>query len=131
LELSILVCVENTCSTTEKGALLENLTAQIMKAQQYSVVKTIRITGMELDLLAKHNYSGEEIIVECKAWDDNLPGDVITKLLGNVTLDNYSAGWLVTTGGLGKDAEGLKNKWEAKPASERRKLDSVDNRNVI
>lgn len=122
MEFNINICVENKCTTTEKGKLLEDLTAQIMKAQQYSVVKTIRVTGMELDLLAKHNYSGEEIIVECKAWEDNLPGDVITKLLGNVLFNDVSSGWLVTTGGLGKDAEGLKDTWEKKPIEDRRKL---------
>ena len=79
MEYSINVCVESKCSTTQKGNLLENLTAEIMKVQQYNVVKTIRVTGMELDLLARHNYSGDEIIVECKAWEDNINADVISK----------------------------------------------------
>lgn len=122
MEYGITVCVEEGCTTTEKGNLLENLTAEIMKAQQYSVVKTIRVTGMELDLLAKHNYSGEEIIVECKAWEENIKADVISKLLGNVVINNASAGWLITTGGLGKDAEGLRVAWEDKPYEERKKL---------
>ena len=122
MEYSINVCVESKCSTTQKGNLLENLTAEIMKVQQYNVVKTIRVTGMELDLLARHNYSGEEIIVECKAWEDNINADVISKLLGNVFLNNASAGWLISTGGLGKDAEGLRVSWEKKPYEERKKL---------
>ena len=52
MDYSIKVSVENHCSTTVKGNLLETLTAEVMKAQQFSVVKTIRITGMELDVHA-------------------------------------------------------------------------------
>lgn len=122
MDVSIIVGIEHNLSATDKGRLLEDLTTKILKAQQYTAIKTIRITGMELDVLAKHNYSGQEIIAECKAWDENLPGDVITKLLGNVTFNNISAGWLVTTGGLGKDAEGLKKSWEEKPIDERKRL---------
>ena len=46
MDYSIKESVENHCSTTVKGNLLETLTAEVMKAQQFSVVKTIRITGM-------------------------------------------------------------------------------------
>lgn len=122
MDYSIKVSVENHCSTTVKGNLLETLTAEVMKAQQFSVVKTIRITGMELDVHARHKYTGEEIIVECKAWEENINADVISKLIGNIVINNYSAGWLITTGGLGKDAEGLRLSWEKKPSEERKKL---------
>lgn len=125
------VCVGENCSTTVKGRLLEDLTAEILIAQQYSVVNTIRVTGMEIDVLAKHNYSGEEVIVECKAWDSNLPADVITKLLGNVMLRSVSMGWLVTTGPLGKDAEGIRNEWEQKPSEVRRKLAFYTSERII
>ncbi len=122
MKYNIEVCVGEGCNTTEKGALLEELTAKILETQQYTVVNTIRVTGMELDVLAQHNFTGERIIVECKAWDSNLPADVISKLLGNVMLRNVSSGWLVTTGPLGKDAAGIKSEWEEKPSEERRKL---------
>ena len=122
MDYSIKVSVENHCSTTVKGNLLETLTAEVIKAQQFSVVKTIRITGMELDVHARHKYTGEEIIVECKAWEENINADVISKLIGNIVINNYSAGWLITTGGLGKDAEGLRLSWEKKPSEERKKL---------
>ena len=77
---------------------------------------------MELDVHARHKYTGEEIIVECKAWEENINADVISKLIGNIVINNYSAGWLITTGGLGKDAEGLRLSWEKKPSEERKKL---------
>jgi len=45
MEYTINVCVEDTCTNIEKGQLLEKLTAEIMKAQQYTAVETIRVTG--------------------------------------------------------------------------------------
>lgn len=119
---NIEVCVSENSSTTDKGRLLEQLTEEILTAQQYSVTTTIRVTGMEIDLLAKHNFNGEEIIVECKAWESTLSADVITKLLGNIELRGVSAGWLVSTGSLGKDAEGIRTEWEARQDDKRRKL---------
>ena len=86
---------------------------------------------MEIDLLAVHNVSGQEIIVECKAWEDNLPADVITKLLGNVALRKLSAGWLVSTGDLGKDAEGVRIEWEKRQVEERQKLSFYTKERII
>jgi len=37
-------------------------------------------------------------------------------------IKNASAGWLITTGPLGKDAEGLRIEWENKPSDEKKKL---------
>lgn len=131
MNYNIEVAVSENCSTTEKGALLESLTSEILVAQQFSVVKTVRVTGVELDVIAKHNYTSEEIIVECKAWDSNLPADVVTKLLGNVMIRGVSMGWLVTTGPLGKDAEGIRIEWEKKIGEERRKLAFYTSERII
>ena len=45
MDYSIKVSVENNCSTTEKGNLLESLTAEVMKSQQFVVVETIRVNN--------------------------------------------------------------------------------------
>lgn len=55
---------------------------------QFDVTKEIRVTGVEVDLFAKHRVSGEEIYVECKAHKSTLPADVITKIIGNVFVEN-------------------------------------------
>ena len=102
---NIEIAVSDNISNTEKGRLLEELGKEVLEAMQYTVVDEVRKTGIEIDLLAKHNISGEEIYVECKAHKDSLPADVITKLLGNITFYSVGSGWLISTGNLGKDAE--------------------------
>lgn len=122
MEYNIEVCIKENQTTTDKGKILENLTREILKQQQYDVCQTIRVTGMEIDVWAKHKITGQKIIVECKAWDNSLPGDVITKLLGNVVYRKASAGWLIATGSLSKDAKGIVNEWEDENNQERNKL---------
>ena len=65
--------VTETTNTTAKGRVLEHLVADLLKIQQYDVVETIRVTGMELDVFAKHKINNEKLIVECKAWEGSLP----------------------------------------------------------
>lgn len=118
----IIVTVSDKSSKTAQGKLLEDVGAKILLALQFKVTKEIRLVGMEVDLLAKREYTGEEIYVECKAHRGNLSADVLTKIIGNVAVKGVSAGWLITTGPLGKDAKGIMDEWERKEASERAKL---------
>jgi Holliday junction resolvase-like predicted endonuclease len=122
MQISIEVSVTDGVSSTARGTLLEHLGAEILEAMQYSVVQQVRLTGMEVDLLAKHLITGETIYVECKAYREPFAADVITKLLGSVTFRDAEAGWLLTTAPLGKDAKGLQAEWEAKPSSAKKKL---------
>lgn len=112
MNTKIEVCIKEEETTTCKGGILEDLVAQVLKCQQYEVTQTVRVTGIEIDVLAQHKFSGQTILVECKAWDSVLPADVITKLLGNGLLKGIKTCWLVTTGGLSKDAEGIRIEWE-------------------
>ncbi|NIP24449.1 MAG: restriction endonuclease, partial [Phycisphaerae bacterium] len=91
-------------SNTEKGDLLEKLAEELLKTQSYTVKKKIRVTASELDLLCKHDVSEKEIYVECKAHKDPLSANVLKNLLGTINLHEYSEGWLISTGPLGKDA---------------------------
>lgn len=122
MNVNIEVCVKDGVPNTERGSLLENLAAKTLEIQQYEVVKTIRITGMEIDILARHKINNTQVLVECKAWDSTLPADVISKLLGNVLLRNANAGWLISTGPLSKDAEGIRSEWEERTDDGRCKL---------
>lgn len=125
------LCIDKDKSTTEKGRILENLVATLLKIQQYEVVETIRVTGMEIDVLAKSRINNSKIIVECKAWENPIPSDVISKLLGNVVLRHADEGWLVSTGPLSKDAMGIKTEWEEKNDSERRLLSFYTNERIV
>ena len=99
---------------TDKGNLLEELSSEFLKTQGYDVSRQVRVTASELDLLCKHKVSGKEIYVECKAHRESLSANVLTNLLGTVEFQEYSEGWLVTTGPLGKDAKGFMEQWEKK-----------------
>lgn len=122
MPVSIGISIKETESSTDKGRILEKLTARLLKKQQFDVIDTIRVTGMEVDVLAKHRITNSTILVECKAWDNALPADVISKLLGNVVLRNADSGWLITTGPLSKDAKGLQVEWETEQNINRGKL---------
>ena len=62
MEYSIEVCIKENQTTTDKGKILENLTRDILKQQQYEVYETIRVTGMEIDVWAKHKITGQKIL---------------------------------------------------------------------
>lgn len=108
MDCSIEVATLPEASATAKGQVLEKLTRKLLKAQQYDVTEEVRITGMEVDLYAKHKVNGAKVFVECKAHESTLSADAITKLVGNVTIGGFDYGWLVSTGPLSKDAEGIR-----------------------
>ena len=107
---------------TDKGNLLEELAEEFLKTQGYEVSRQVRVIASELDLLCKHKVSGKEVYVECKAHKDSLSANVLTNLLGTVSLNEYSEGWLVSTGPLGKDAKGFMDQWEKKSSDKRESL---------
>ena len=122
MKYEIAICTKESDSTTLKGNILERLVGEILEVQQYNVIETIRVTGMEIDVLARHKINNSTIFVECKAWESSLPADVITKLLGNVVMRNADSGWLITTGPLSKDAKGTQDDWENSANNDKRSL---------
>lgn len=131
MNIVIEVCIREKQTATDKGRILEKLTADILRAQQYEVTDTIRLTGMEIDVSAKHKVNGGKILAECKAWEGPLPADVITKLLGNLELRSIKAGWLITTGPLSKDAKGIQEEWESRTDGTREKLSFYTSERII
>lgn len=112
MDCSIEVATLPETNTTAKGRVLENLTKKLLDAQQYEVTKEVRLTGMEIDLYAKHKVNSARVFVECKAHESTLSAEAISKLVGDVTIQGFDYGWLVSTGPLSKDAEGLRLKIE-------------------
>jgi hypothetical protein len=121
--LRIEIAVGEAVNTTVQGSLLEQLIGEVLGILQHRVEANVRITGMEVDLLAEHVMSKEKIYVECKAYTStNVSADTFTKLLGNVIARQVSSGWLFSTGELGKDAKGFIEDWSTKPDELRKKL---------
>jgi Restriction endonuclease len=116
------IAVPSGTTTTERGRLLERFSAEFLETQNYEVVERVRLTGVEVDLIAKDRATGERVFVECKGHRQNIPADVITKLHGAVDIHGFHSGWLISTAPLSQDAKGLQDLWEQRPAEIRRRL---------
>lgn len=113
-------------TTTERGGVLERFARKLLETQNYHIEEEVRITGTEVDLLAVERLTGERIFVECKAYRSTIAAEVLHKILGNVSFHRFSAGWLISTHTLSKDARGMRDQWNQRPPQERRLLQIYD-----
>ncbi len=90
----------------ERGQFFEDFVADLIRPMRYKVIQRVRVTGMEIDLLAKGLDQPRTLLIECKTQRDALPADTIAKLMGNVQLRGANAGWLFSTSDLTKDGRG-------------------------
>ena len=111
----LLLTVPDDWSNDQKGDFFEDFVGELLRPMRFQVVKRIRFTGMEIDLLARGEDQPRSILVECKAQRDPLPSDVISKLFGNVGLRKADAGWLFSTSDLGKEGRGQWEEIQADP----------------
>jgi hypothetical protein len=109
-------------TTKQKGDLLETFAERFLKTQNYRVTKQVRVTASELDLLCENTINGKIIYVECKAHRETLGAPVFKNMLGTVMYNDYSEGWLISTGDFGKDAKGFVEGWRRKPTREKERL---------
>lgn len=118
--------IEVACKKGEapkvKGDLLEKISKDLLHAQGFSVIEEIRMTGAELDLLCKHEVSGKQIYVECKAQKDKIGAPILRQLNGTIDAYDYSEGWLLSTSEFGKEAKGFVDMWQKKPLEKSSKL---------
>lgn len=105
----LLLHLPENWTNDQRGSFFEDFIGDLLRPMRFAVEKRLRVTGMEIDLLAKSLDQPRKILVECKAQRDALSADVITKLLGNVTIRGADSGWLFATSDLGKDGRG---QWE-------------------
>jgi hypothetical protein len=120
--MKIEVACKKSDSTKVKGDLLEGISKELLEAQGYSVIEELRITGAELDLMCKHQVSGKEIYVECKAQKEKIGAPILRQLNGTVDAYEYSEGWLLSTSEFGKEAKGFIDMWQKKPLPKSSKL---------
>ncbi|HEX8399779.1 MAG TPA: restriction endonuclease [Pyrinomonadaceae bacterium] len=129
--MKIEIAVNDSDSTKVRGDLLENLSKDLLSAQHYDVIKEIRFTAVELDLLCKHRVSGKEIYVECKAHRSNIDANILKNLLGTLIFKGYSEAWLISTAEFGKEAKGFEYEWNEKPKEEASRLSFYNPSRVI
>lgn len=106
LRRSLAVLVPDDYTTDQKGSFLESLSAKILKRQSYEVVERVRFTGMEVDLLATHRPSGDEVYVECKFQRNSVSANVIDLMLGQAFRKRIERLALFAVGDLSKEAKG-------------------------
>ncbi|MDO9529405.1 MAG: restriction endonuclease [Syntrophales bacterium] len=106
LEKSISILIPPTWDKEEKGQYFEGLSAKILRRQSYDIIERIRFTGMEIDLLAKHKPSGDQIYVECKFHSTALSSNVIDLCVGQAFRKRIKKIALFSAGPLGKEAKG-------------------------
>jgi len=116
------VATPEESTTKEKGDLLEKFVVKFLLSLNYELEQQIRLTAIELDILAKNKINNKTIYIECKAHRDPLSSNVLKNLLGTVELQEYSEGWLISTGEYGKDAKGFMLEWSKKPTEKSSKL---------
>ncbi len=114
-----------------KGDLLEAVSVQLLRTQNYEVTTQVRVTATELDLLCEHRITRKIVYVECKAFRETVSANVLKNLLGTIAFKNYQEGWLLSAGPLGKDAKGFQHEWEQKPIEERQKMSIYTPERVI
>lgn len=104
---NIIFLFPNEYNNNQKGEFFEKFVASLIEPMRYEIVSRVRYTGMEIDLMAKGCDQPKTIYIECKALKENIASDVITKLIGNIWLNNADEGWLFSTSDLSKDAKGV------------------------
>jgi len=105
----LILSVPATWTNDAKGNFFEAFILEILRPMRLRTERQLRVTGMEIDILAKGEDRPFTVLVECKAYRDPVPADAITKLMGNVQLRRADEGWLFSTSDLTKDGRGL---WE-------------------
>ena len=115
----------------EKGDLLEELAADLLRIQNYDVTQQLRLTATELDLLCEHQVNRRTVYVECKAHREPISANILTNLLGTLNFKGYQEGWLISTGPLGKEAKGFQHEWEKKTDVDSQKLSIYTPERVI
>lgn len=113
MKIEVVISKNNT--KKDKGDLLEELASQLFEIRGYKVETEIGRTGVEIDLLCTNKAnSSQKIYVECKAHRDNIQSDVLKKIIGTLSIEDYKEAYLITTSNLGKDAKGMREEWEQK-----------------
>jgi hypothetical protein len=107
LQKNVKLVVPNHWSSTEKGAFFEDIISELMRNARYEVEARVRLSGMEIDVLARHRDSKEKAYVECKFEKKALAAEVLTKALGNAMVHDVSLVYVFSTSPPGKDAKGI------------------------
>jgi len=108
----IKIILEDGSSNKAKGNCFENLVRNLLSRHSYKIRQNLRFTGMELDLLAEHNFEKITLYVECKA-KEKVSSIELRTFFANVFHHKADKGYFFRTQELESDAGGLLNEYRA------------------
>ncbi len=106
LEKSLRIAVPSAWNNDEKGAFLETLANDLLRRQSYETTSRIAFTGMEIDLLAVHKPSGDDVYIECKFNESTISANVIDLMVGQAFRRRLRRLALFSASPLSKGAKG-------------------------
>jgi len=110
MKKEIKIILEPNVHKSKNGGVFEELIRHILEKQQYKVTKNVLVTGLEIDLFAKHTMKNELLYAECKA-KEKPKSDEIKKFIFSVDygVQNEKAdyGFFIHTEELDSHASGL------------------------
>lgn len=115
MKKEVKIILEPDVHKSKNGTVFEELIRLILEKQEYQVTKNVLITGLEIDLLAKHRLKNEVLYAECKA-KEKPKSDEIKKFIFAVDygVDGEKAdyGYFIHTEELDSHASGLQEQLE-------------------
>ncbi|MBN2777520.1 MAG: restriction endonuclease [Bacteroidales bacterium] len=115
MKKEVKIILEPDVHKSKNGTVFEELIRLILEKQEYQVTKNVLITGLEIDLLAKHRLKNEVLYAECKA-KEKPKSDEIKKFIFAVDygIDGEKAdyGYFIHTEELDSHASGLQEQLE-------------------
>lgn len=115
MKKEVIIILEPDVHKSKNGTVFEELIRLILEKQEYQVTKNVLITGLEIDLLAKHRLKNEVLYAECKA-KEKPKSDEIKKFIFAVDygIDGEKAdyGYFIHTEELDSHASGLQEQLE-------------------
>lgn len=115
MKKEVKIILEPDVHKSKNGTVFEELIGLILEKQEYQVTKNILITGLEIDLLAKHRLKNEILYAECKA-KEKPKSDEIKKFIFAVDYgvegEKADYGYFIHTEELDSHAAGLKKQLE-------------------
>jgi len=101
-----LILLPSNLSNDRRGEFFERFVATLLRHQRYRTTERVRLTGMEVDILAVHKDTQQRAFVECKFIREPFSADVVDKLLGKALRRRADIAMLFATASPGREARG-------------------------
>lgn len=106
MKSEIKIILEEGASNKAKGNCFEQLIRNLLSLHHYEIRGNLNFSGMEIDLVAQHKHTKENLYVECKA-KEKVSSDELSKFAFNVDFKDVDKGYFFRTQELESQAGAL------------------------